>query len=63
MKVTIDLEDLKEYIGSLSSYKDEWYGPENYMTGDCICDFLEWNDKKKFVKEFRLYLDKELVTE
>jgi hypothetical protein len=62
MKVTIDLEDLKEYIGSLSPYKDEWYGSENYMTGDCICDFLEWNNKKKFVEEFRLYLDKELVT-
>ena len=60
MKAIIDLEDLKEFINSLSSDKDEWYGPENYMIGDCICNFLEWNDKKKIAKEFRFFLDKEL---
>jgi len=41
MKVTIDLEDLKEFVNSLEKHKDEWWGPINYMTGDIICDFLE----------------------
>ena len=63
MKVTIDLEDLKKYINALSMWKTEWYGPENYMTGDAICGFLEWNDKKKIAKEFRFFLEKELETD
>ena len=60
MKVTIDLEDLKEFVNSLPQHKDEWWGPVNYMTGDCICDFLEWNNKNKIAKEFRFFLEKEL---
>jgi len=62
MKVLIDLEDLKEFVNSLPQHKDEWYSNVNYMTGDCICDFLEWNDKKKIAKEFRFFLEKELDT-
>ena len=63
MKVTIDLEDLKEFVNSLEKHKDEWWGPINYMTGDCIADFLEWNDKKKIAKEFRFFLEKELESD
>jgi hypothetical protein len=60
--VIIDLEDLKEFVNSLSMGKTEWYGPENYMTGDIICGFLEWNGKKKIAKEFRFFLEKEMET-
>jgi hypothetical protein len=62
MKTTIDLEDLKEFVNSLPQGKDEWYAPVNYMTGECLADFLEWNGKKKIAKEFRFFLDKELET-
>lgn len=40
MQVTINLDDLKEFINSLHHDADEWYGCVNYMTGDCICDFF-----------------------
>jgi len=63
MKTTIDLEDLKEFVNSLPQHKDEWYSNVNYMTGDCIADFLEWNGKKKIAKEFRFFLEKELGTD
>jgi hypothetical protein len=59
MKTTIDLDDLKEFINSLPQHKDEWYAPVNWMTGDCIANFLEWNNKKKIAKEFRFFLEKE----
>lgn len=62
MKTTIDLEDLKEFVNSLPQHKDEWYAPVNYMTGDCLANFLEWNGKNKIAKEFRFFLDKELET-
>lgn len=60
MKVMIDLDDLREFVNSLEQNKDEWWGPVNYMTGDCICDFLEWKGKNKIAKEFRFFLEKEL---
>jgi hypothetical protein len=63
MKAIIDLEDLKSFIKTVSDYPDEWYGPQNYMTGDCICEFLEWNNKKKIAKEFRSFLDEEIGNE
>ena len=63
MKVTIDLEDLKSFIKTVSADSDEWYGPQNYMTGDCICEFLEWNNKKEIAKEFRNFLNKEIDSE
>ena len=62
MKTTIDLEDLKEFVNSLPQHRDEWYAPVNYMTGDCLANFLEWNGKNKIAKEFRFFLDKELET-
>lgn len=56
MKVTIDLEELKKFINALDPYPDEWYGKENYMTGSCIREFLEFNGNKKIAKEFGLFL-------
>ena len=63
MKTTIDLEDLKKYTNTLSQYRDEWWGPENYMAGSCIYDFLYWNGNDKIAKEFKTFLDDELITE
>ena len=63
MKVTIDLEKLKDFINTLSNDKDEWYGPENYMSGTCIYDFLYWNGNDKIAKEFKTFLNNELATE
>ena len=62
MKTTIDLEDLKEFVNSLPQHKDEWYAPVNYMTGDCLANFLEGTGKNKIAQEFRFFLDKELET-
>jgi hypothetical protein len=62
VKVIIDLEDLKEFVNLLPKHKDEWYAPVNYMTGDTICGFLEWNGKNNIAKEFRFFLEKELET-
>ena len=56
MKTTIDLKDLKKYINTLSRNKDEWYGPKNFVAGDFIANFLEWNDKNEIAKEFRHFL-------
>ena len=60
MKVTIDLNDLKKFIKTLDSNSDEWYGPENWMTGKCIQDFLEWKGEKEIAEEFGKFLQKEL---
>lgn len=60
MKVTIDLEDLKKFIKTLDSDSDEWYGPENYMTGSCINDFLVWKGEKEMAKEFGDFLQDSL---
>ena len=60
MKVTIDLNDLKKFINTLDSDSDEWYGPENYMTGSCIKDFLEWKGEKEMVEEFNTFLQNSL---
>lgn len=56
MKVTVDIEDLKKFINSLDSEKDEWYGPVNHMTGVCILEFFYFNGNKKIEKEFALFL-------
>ena len=51
---------LQTWIKILPFFVVEWYAPVNYMTGDCLADFLEWNGKKKIAKEFRFFLEKEL---
>jgi len=63
MKVTIDLEDLKKFINSLESEKDEWYGPVNHMTGSCILSFFSFNGNKKMEKEFESFLTSYRVEE
>ena len=60
MKVLIDLDDLKKFIKTLDSDSDEWYGPENYMTGRCIQDFLEWIGEKEIVEDFNKFLQEEI---
>ena len=57
MKVTIDLENLKDFINTLPKHKDEWYAPVNYMYGDCIAEFLVWNGNNKIAKEFIHFLN------
>lgn len=56
MKILIDLDDLKEFINTLDSDKDEWYGRVDYMTGHCILEFLEWNKKTEMAKEFEKFI-------
>lgn len=41
MKVTIDLDHLKEYLSSQSDDKDEWYGAESYMIADCFREYFK----------------------
>lgn len=61
MKTTIDLEDLKGFVNSLdSSSRKNWCGPVNYMSGDYIVDFLEWNGNTEIAKEFRSFLEEGL---
>lgn len=56
MKVLIDIDDVKEFIGSKEEYKDEWYGNVNEMYADCIIDYLRWSGKNKAVFELENYM-------
>ena len=56
MNTTINLNDLKKFIKTVNPDEDEWYGPQNYMTGSCIHDFLEWKGEQALADEFYKFL-------
>jgi hypothetical protein len=51
MKVEIDLEEVKAYIVAQGDDCDEWYGPEDYMTGDTIRRMFDYLNEEKASKE------------
>lgn len=56
MKIVVDLEDIKNFGSTLDEFKDEWYGPVNCMTLNCIREFFEWNGNTKAAAELDNYI-------
>lgn len=57
MKIEIDLEDIKAFGNTLSSYEDEWYGPINHMTVSCIKEFFEFLGNTEASNKLNEYLE------
>ncbi len=58
MKITFDIEDLKQFYLSQPTDKDEWYGPERDLNTSGVMLFLEYLDKKKAVAEMEDFMYK-----
>lgn len=58
MKITFDIEDLKQFYLSQSTDKDEWWGPERDLNVSGIILFLEYLNKNKAVAEMENFTHK-----
>ena len=59
MKVTIDIEDLKQFYRSSSDTKEEWYGPENVLKLEVLIEFLRFIEKEKAAIELESFIKSE----
>lgn len=60
MKVTIELEELKEYIKTLHVHYDEWWAPVYNLETDGIVNYFAQTGRKKdkaFAKELDTFLE------